>query len=68
MIYKYEFTNSSMLSSCEYDSDTEELSVEFSNGRIYTYTGVDKNIYDEMINNKSAGKYFNSIKKELTLK
>lgn len=64
----YDFPDSAMLASCDYDSNEKELTVTFKNGRSYTYSDVDRRIYDELINAKSAGKYFNLIKNQLTIK
>jgi hypothetical protein len=68
MKYSAEFPNSSMISSCAYDSDTKELTVTFSNGREYIYTDVDKSIFNAMETTTSVGKYFNSIKGYLVQK
>ncbi len=67
-IKRHEFKDSSMLSSCEYNTDEKELSVQFVGGRIYTYVDVPEECYDGLITAKSAGKYFNSIKAELKMK
>ncbi len=68
MKHKFYFMQSSMLSSCEYDDESKELTVTFSNGKDYTYEDVDKGTYDHLINATSAGKYFNSIKAQLKVK
>lgn len=57
-----------MLSSTIYDTETKELTVVFTNGRSYTYEDVDTNTYNSLIGAKSAGGYFNSIKKGLKIK
>ncbi len=67
-IHMHTFSGSSMLASCTYNTDSEELVVTFANGKPYTYEEVPKNIYDELIEAKSAGKYFNSIKGQLNQK
>lgn len=59
---------SSMLSACEYDDESHELIVTFANGKDYVYEDVDKGTYENLINSTSAGRYFNSIKKELKVK
>ena len=64
----HEFTESTMLASCEYDPETKELMVEFKNGKKYYYADVDPAIYDDLITAKSAGKFFNSIKRDLVQK
>lgn len=68
MIRNFQFENSSMLSDCSYNDETEELTVTFTSGKSYTYTDVIKSVYDELINAKSAGKHFNSIKGQLKVK
>lgn len=57
-----------MLSNVSYDTTNYEMAVTFTNGKTYTYINVDRRIYDELIDAKSAGKYFNNIKKELKQK
>ncbi len=64
----YQFVNSSMLLSASYNTSTGELAVTFTNGKPYTYVDVPKSIWDELIAAKSAGAYFNSIKKTLKVK
>lgn len=68
MIYRYEFPDSAMLISCEYNEAEKELTVTFKNGRDYVYVDVEKSTYDDLINAPSAGKHFNMIKKELKQK
>lgn len=68
MISNYQFANSSMLSNCTYDTETKEMSVAFVSGKIYTYSDVEKSIYEELISAPSPGKYFNSVKSSLTQK
>lgn len=63
-----DFIQSSMLSSAEYDTEDKELTVTFTGGKKYQYVDVDKSIYDDLASAPSAGKYFNSIKKDLTQK
>lgn len=57
-----------MLASASYDTETKEMTLEFNNGKQYTYEDVDVNIYNGLISAKSAGGYFASVKKELKLK
>lgn len=57
-----------MLQACSYDAEAKELTVTFMNGRDYTYSDVEKSTYEELIGAPSPGKYFNSIKQELTQK
>lgn len=67
-LYNHQFTNSSMLASASWDSNSKEMVIEFNNGRTYTYENVDMDIYNNLIDAKSAGAYFNSIKKDLKVK
>ena len=67
-IHNFDFGNSSMLSSCSYDDNTNELTVTFTNGRSYTYENVAINTYLELTNATSAGKFFNQIKNMLKVK
>lgn len=67
-LYNHQFTNSSMLASASWDSNSKEMVIEFNNGRTYTYEDVDMDIYNNLIGAKSAGAYFNSIKKDLKVK
>lgn len=57
-----------MLSSCTYDDESEVLNVTFTNGKIYYYQDVSRRIYDELIEARSAGKYFNLVKSHLKQK
>jgi hypothetical protein len=68
MIRHYSFENSSMLKDCSYDDESEELTVTFTSGKSYTYIDVPRRTYDELIDAKSAGKYFNLIKNSLVAK
>jgi len=60
--------NSSMLSNASYNTETSELTVTFTNGKVYVYVDVSRDIWDSLISARSAGAYFNSIKKELKVK
>lgn len=68
MNYNYDFPDSAMLASCEWNSIDDELTVTFKNGRSYTYVDISKDTYDALVNATSAGRYFNSIKKDLKQK
>lgn len=68
MNYNYDFPDSAMLASCEWNSTNSELTVTFKNGRSYVYTDVDKQVYDDLINAPSAGRQFNAIKAGLKQK
>lgn len=54
----HNFTNSSMLQSCEHDGNC--LTITFQNGISYKYEGVPKDEYHALINAESAGKHFGS--------
>lgn len=68
MILNHVFENSSMLANAGYNTEEKDLIVTFTNGRVYTYADVEKSTYEELIGAKSAGAYFNSIKKGLVQK
>lgn len=59
---------SAMLANAVYNTETKELTVTFANGKSYTYEDVDREIWNALIGAKSAGAYFNSIKKDLKVK
>ena len=67
-ILHHKFIESSVLASCSYDTETKDLTITFLNGRTYTYVDVPQNIYSELADSKSAGKYFSFIKPGLKLK
>ncbi len=50
--------NSSNLRSVGYDKSVGILEIEFNNGGIYQYFKVPENIYQELMNAPSHGKYF----------
>ena len=58
--------NSSNLASAEYrEADTKagtpaEITVQFKNGRVYSYAGCPREVYDGLLAAESAGKYFNA--------
>ena len=49
-------TKSSNISKVEFENDV--LYVTFLNGSRYSYSGVALNVYEEMVNAESVGKYF----------
>ena len=51
---------SSNLASVGYDSATETLEVEFLNGSIYQYFNVPKNMYDQLMQEGSKGRFLNT--------
>lgn len=58
---------SSNIDSIGYDKETEILEIEFNNRRVYQYFNVPINVYIELMNAPSHGKYFNqNIKNDYT--
>ncbi|NEW79035.1 MAG: KTSC domain-containing protein [Gelidibacter sp.] len=51
---------SSNLASIGYDAENEILEVEFNHGGIYQYFDVPENVYEELMNAESHGKYFSA--------
>ncbi len=56
---KRETVSSSNLRSIGYDMSIQTLEIEFNSGGIYQYPQVPENIYNELMNAPSHGKYFN---------
>jgi len=52
--------SSSNLYGSGYDADKKELYLQFHNGDIYTYSGVEEDVYDSLNRASSAGKYFHA--------
>ena len=44
-----------------HDSADNKLMVQFKNGEVYEYYGVDEKTYKDMLDSTSIGKYFNSM-------
>ena len=51
---------SSQIKSAGYDYEEQKLYVEFKNGKVYQYSNVPENIYDNLIKAPSPGSYFNT--------
>jgi len=51
--------DSSVIAAAGYNPASQQLEIEFQNGRIYRYDGVDQAVYQELIQNRSAGRYYN---------
>lgn len=49
---------SSNLASVGYDEATKTLEIQFHSGGIYQYDDVEKEVYDELMNADSKGRYF----------
>jgi len=50
--------SSSNLASIGYDASNEILEVEFNHGGVYHYFDVPKDVYQELMDASSHGKYF----------
>lgn len=48
---------SSMIHAAGYDEQARELEVVFNNGGIYRYRDVDKEVYEELLQAESKGRY-----------
>ena len=57
---------SSQLSYIGYDEVTSTLYVTFKNGTTYKYENVTEQVFNELKESSSIGKYFNSIKNNYT--
>ena len=51
--------SSSNLAAVGYEAMTQTLEVEFHGGQVYQYYGVPKQMFDELMQAPSAGKFFN---------
>ncbi|WP_243613861.1 KTSC domain-containing protein [Shimia aestuarii] len=51
---------SSNIASIGYDEPSQTLEVEFLNGSIYQYYNVPINIYDQLMNDPSKGRFLNT--------
>lgn len=58
MTNKHEFKNSSSLSHCDYDDETQTLTLCFASGSTHNYHGVDKEVYNKMKEHTSPGQFF----------
>jgi hypothetical protein len=57
-LYPRTGVESKLLKSIGYDADKKELHVEFGNGGIYTYHGVEPAVHADMMAAKSLGGHF----------
>ncbi len=55
---KRKFLESSTLASVGYDAKNQILEIEFNHGGVYQYFDVPKDVYDELMEADSHGKYF----------
>jgi hypothetical protein len=51
--------DSSMITSIGYDAGAETLEIEFTQGSIYLYQGVEPDVYRDLMDAPSAGRAFN---------
>ncbi len=64
----YQRLSSSWIDGCEYDGDDEVLKVYLSSGEEYEVSGVGLSTYQDFVNAKSHGTYFNQhLKKYFTV-
>jgi hypothetical protein len=50
--------SSSNIAAAGWDEDTRTLTVEFSSGSTYTYSGVPRDVYEGLLSAPSAGSFF----------
>lgn len=50
--------SSSMILAVGYDDEQQSLTIQFNNGRTYSYGGVPQAEFDNLVNAQSVGKYF----------
>ena len=51
--------HSSVLVRATWDPDTEQLQIQFSSGRVYTFTDVPVSVYQGLLEADSPGRFFN---------
>lgn len=57
--------SSSMMASIGYDASSSILEIEFNGGAVWQYFDVPENVYYDMLNSGSLGKFYNAnIKKQ----
>ena len=66
MSNSFTFSNSSFLTSCDYDDEKCILTVNMK-GREYKYADVPKPVYEDLIAAESAGKFFLAYIKDVYL-
>jgi death on curing protein len=54
-------TRSSAIAGIAYDSDRKVLRLEYTNGRRYNYFDVPPEVYEELLDAKSAGEFVNRV-------
>ena len=56
-----EYTNSSNIDKTSYDEDKQIMYVKFKSGGNYSYEGVPADVYKNMNNSESVGRYFHNF-------
>lgn len=57
---QWEFVDSSQIEAIAYKEPHMKLFIRFKNGSVYEYMGVHPNIFQELRNSESTGKYFHA--------
>ena len=57
------YVDSSNIEAIGYDSDAQELHVQFLSGTTYVYYNVPENVYEEIMDAPSKGSYLNRVVK-----
>lgn len=57
---RFHFLESTLLESAAYDGALQILFLQFRDHALYNYYEVPADVYDELLNAPSKGKYFNS--------
>lgn len=60
MALQWRPVNSSMISRAGYDFETEEMQLQFSNGRVYTYASVPVSVFNGLLDASSPGSYYHA--------
>lgn len=53
--------SSSAVSEITYDDKTRTMIVRFTNGRVYEYSNVPQDVYEDFLNSPSKGQHFNQF-------
>lgn len=56
---KWTHVESSNVESVAYHNKSHSICVKFHNGGLYTYDGVDHDVYVDLVNAESVGQYLN---------
>lgn len=59
MLHQFSSPESSNISGATYDSESQMLTIDFSSGRSYQYTGVPLALWEDFAAAVSKGHYFN---------